>query len=175
MASKSPSIRDYLYGTLPFRCLICTSNLLSELVARLLQRRSFKNWCFSFRRSWQKGGQQAIMSSLIFHVFINLSCRPCLSAHMPYNYFMTILWWLYCLTMLYDDGFKQSNEMPQIGLRIRIIKTALKLIACLLYVVRVVFDSGPADWWVAAPDISKTFHQTFRQTFQATKENFTQH
>jgi hypothetical protein len=35
------------------------------------------------------------------------------------------------------------------GLRIRIIKTALKLIACFLYVVRVVLDNGPAyaNWY----------------------------
>lgn len=34
------------------------------------------------------------------------------------------------------------------GLQIRIIKTALKLFTCLLYVIRVVFDYGPiqANW-----------------------------
>ena len=36
------------------------------------------------------------------------------------------------------------------GLQIRIIKTALKLLTCLLYVIRVMIDTGPiyANWYI---------------------------
>ena len=46
--------------------------------------------------------------------------------------------------------FAFLNNFFCTGLQIRIIKTSLKLLTCLLYVTRVVLDPGPlyANWWV---------------------------
>lgn len=56
--------------------------------------------------------------------------------------------WLYTLSYVKIIDNCMDMTLWIVGLRIRIFNFAIKLLTCILYIVRVMSDSVPSEWWV---------------------------
>lgn len=78
--------------------------------------------------------------------FISLQfCKNMVKLIVIFKLYLTIYIYILSYVKIIDN---MDMTLWIVGLRIRIFNFAIKLLTCILYIVRVMSDSVPSEWWV---------------------------